>query len=78
VILEAVFQRLLDQLEALASQREADWRFDSIDEFVGLQFALHVDFCEVEPACVQLWFGGRVSPSRLYERGRALARWDSA
>lgn len=75
-ILDAVFQRLLRELDEHSRRAELEWSAGSIEEFVGRELELHVQFYERHPEFVRLWFGGRVSPpiaEQLHARNRALA-----
>ncbi len=75
-ILDEILKRQLHQLDAHAEHEESGWRFGSVEEFVGLELDLHVDFYEQHPSFARLWFGGRVSPTVVAEvhgRNRALA-----
>jgi len=75
-ILDAVFQRLLGELDEHSRRAELEWSVGSIAEFVQRELELHVAFYEQSPAFVRLWFGGRVSPpiaEQLHARNRTLA-----
>jgi len=60
-ILDALLEAMLGDLEAAAKVAEGSFAGDSIEEFVRLEFDLHVGFYERHPSLVPLWFGGRVS-----------------
>lgn len=76
-VLDAVLERALLDLDAHAEAAERDWTGTSIEDFIRLEFELHVAYYEEHPSFVKLWFGGRVSPpvvEEVHARNRALAQ----
>lgn len=75
-ILDALLEAMLAELEALAEAAEGSFSGASIEDFVRLEFELHVGFYGKHPSLARLWFGGRVSPAvveAVRERNRRLA-----
>lgn len=62
-ILDAVLEQMVADLDERAAALEEEWRPDTVEELIGLELDLHVEFYERHPTAAALWFGGRASPA---------------
>lgn len=76
-ILDALLEAMLGELEAHAERAERGFSGESIEDYVRLEFDLHVAYYERHPSLASLWFGGRVSAAvveLVHARNQRLAR----
>ncbi len=73
-VLDALLEAMLEELEAAARETELAFSSASVEEFVRLEFDVHVAYYERHPSLARLWFDGRVSPAVVdLVRGRNRA-----
>ena len=75
-ILDRLLSTMLADLDRHTEEMEATWEVTSIRDFVSRELELHVAYYEAHPSYVQLWFGGRISPTvvtEVHNRNRTLA-----
>lgn len=75
-ILDAVLAQMVADLDDRVAALEETWEPGSIEELIGLELDVHVDFYARNPTATALWFGGRASAAvteAIRARNRKLA-----
>ena len=64
-ILDRLLERHLADLDNAAIATESTWPITTVEDLVNRQLDLHVTYYETHPGALELWFGGRHSPTVL-------------
>lgn len=70
-ILEALLERLTEDLDARCIAAEQTWEITSVEQLLNNEIDLHIAYYTQHPVVPRMWMGGRTSPAvTAYVRAR--------